>query len=180
MIDPGTSVDLSVEGPVDDRDGFMASRLRIVEEDEDRPLSNKRVEAYVLCRAEEVTSLDAAWIATGKGKAKPRGLYIKNIHASPAFQERLKTLMDEKAELETKGVWGTLEWQAKQNYRRAAALGDLSKMMEATRDLLKIVLKGAPIPDEKPKRPVGAPLVEVPMSEGTDEDGPLRRRFLDR
>lgn len=154
----------------------IVARLRL---DDDGALSNKRVEQYALLRSEEVCSISAAWLtamAGGERKKLPNGRYQGLIHSSPHFKYRLEQLMAEKAQLEEGGVWGRLEWQARQQYRWCAAMKNIEGMQRATDTLLKIALttskpKGD-APPETPgeKRGPGAPPVESPLPEDAEPD----------
>lgn len=161
----------------------IVARLRLTE---DGSLSNKKAEQYALLRSEETVSVSAAWLiimASAKGNL-PSSNYQANIHKSPAFKVRLEALMTEKAELQGAGVWGQLEWQAKQLYRKCAALNDVPGMQRATDTLLKIAAR-----NDKPEKPAanedgaarrgpGAPAVEVPESDPHDDS--VTRRLLER
>jgi len=147
----------------------IVARLRLTE---DGSLSNKKVEQYALMRSEEVVAITAAWtiIMTSVNGNLPSSGYMVNVHKSPAFKARLEALMSEKAELQDKGVWGQLEWQAKQLYRKCAALNDVGGMQRATETLLKIAFrtdrleKPAANEDSEGRGP-GAPPIEVPLPE---------------
>lgn len=159
-----------MEVRIEDR---IVARLRRGEEGE---LSNAKIEQYALMLAEEVVSPNAAWIicmSRAKGSV-PSGVYRSKIHRSPAFRDRVEELMSEKAELETGGVWGRLEWQARQLYRKCAALNDVKGMQSATDTLLRIAMRG-----DKSKAPVdggeetgeprgrGAPPAPTPLENAT-------------
>lgn len=94
--------------------------------------------------------------------------------------------MDEKSKLGEAGVWGELEWQAKQQYRRCAAFDDLGGMQRATDTLLKIAQRNdRPAPGaEQPEtagvpRGRGAPPVEAPEGP-TPRDEAITERLLAR
>lgn len=147
----------------------IVARLQL---EEDGALSNKRVEQYALLRVEEVIAPSAAWtiIMSSERGNLPSSGYQKNVHKSPAFKARLEALMAEKVEFGD-AVWGRLEWQARQVYRKAAAMNDLRAMQQATETLLRIALrneKQKPDPDpedEGEKRGRGAPSVPTPAPE---------------
>lgn len=155
--------------PVGER---IVARLRRLE---DGSLSNQKVEQYAILLAENVVNKTAAISMTlaTKGGNKPSSGYLANIHKSPAFKARLEELMEERAQLEVGGVWGRLEWQARQIYRKACAMNDLQGMQRATDTLYKIATR-----TDKPERPAdpandgetvhrgpGAPAVEAPVEE---------------
>lgn len=153
----------------------IVARLRL---EEDGSLSNKRVEQYALLRSEEVMAQSAAWtvIMSSERGNLPSGGYQKNIHKSPAFKARLEGLMAEKAEFEDGGVWGRVEWQARQLYRKAAAMNDLGGMQKATDTLMQIAKRKDRPPEreaandgDEEKRGRGAPSIPVPEPE--DEAG---------
>lgn len=137
----------------------IIARLRL---EADGSLSNVRVEQYALLRAEEVVAPSAAWtiiMSSARGNL-PSSSYQQNVHKSPAFKRRLEALMEEKAHLGD-SVWGQLEWQARQTYRKASALNDLRVMQSATDTLLKIALR-----NEKPEKPEKADDGESPRGRG--------------
>lgn len=148
----------------------IVAKLRLTE---DGSLSNKKVEQYALLRSEEVVAVTAAWtiIMTSANGNLPSSGYMVNVHKSPAFKARLEALMSEKAELQEKGgVWGQLEWQAKQLYRKCAALNDVGGMQRATDTLLKVAARTdrsekPPANEDGETRGPGAPPIEVPMPE---------------
>lgn len=149
-------------------------------------LSNPKVEQYALLRAEEVVTPSAAWticMASEKGNL-PSGSYQANIHKSPAFKARLDQLMSEKQRLEEDGVWGRLEWQARQLYRKAAAMNDLRGMQQATDTLLKIAQRNEKPPEKKPEDETpkregpGAPTIETPLETAGDDF--MARRLIER
>lgn len=162
----------------------IVARIRT---EEDGALSNKRVEQYALLRAEEVVTINAAWLAVmarGDRKKLPSYGYQGEVHKSPAFKRRLEELMAEKAQLEEAGVWGRIEWQARQLYRKCAAMNDVGGMQRATDTLLRVAQKtDKPVKEESPandsvRRGPGAPPVEVDDPEPMDER--IVGKLLDR
>lgn len=155
----------------------MMARAERVHRTEDGSLSNKRVERYCLMRAEEVIAPTAAWTVCMAGGAKtklPSNTYKKKILALQCVKDRIEELMAEKQELQAQGVWGQLEWQCKQNYRRACANDDARLMHAATEMLYKLASRAekpaAPPPaaegDEPAvKRGPGAPPVQIPRED---------------
>ena len=149
----------------------VVARLR---REEDGSLSNARIEQYALLRAEDVVTPAAAWtmiMAAGDRKRAPSGTYQAKVHQSPAFKGRLEELVSEREQLQAQGPWGQLEWQTRQNYRRACAMNDVRAMTAATEMLFKIVSRNEkPVKPEKPEaeegeseRGRGAPPVEMPV-----------------
>jgi hypothetical protein len=143
----------------------VIARLR---RNEDGSLSNSRIEQYALLRSECVVTLSAAWVII-MGRAS--GSYRGNIHKSPAFKARLEELVAEREQLQEQGPWGQLEWQTRQNYRRAVAINDVRLMTASTEMLYKILSRGEKPPKaEKPEeeaavpRGPGAPVVEDPSA----------------
>jgi hypothetical protein len=155
---------------------FLNARLQL---QEDGSLSNARAELYVLLRAEEVVSPTAAWAVSGGTKRSPNTQYIRSIHSSPLFKDRLEALMTEKAKLLDEGVRGAIIWQARQIYRRACAKDDVAMMVKATEMLIRMDgRERADDEKDKPKRSVGAPLVEAPQPD--DMDDVATRSLLNR
>lgn len=163
----------------------IVARLRT---EEDGSLSNQKVEQYALMRAEEVLTPWQTWVVTmssGRGNTPSTG-YQANVHKSPAFKRRLEALMEEKAQLQEGGVWGQLEWQARQLYRKCAAMNDPKGMQSATDTLFRVAMEAkkaakaaeAPIEDEEQgeKRGRGAPAIETPLANGSV--GHLRAKLV--
>lgn len=157
----------------------IVARLRL---EEDGTLSNKRVEQYALLRAEEVLTVSAAWIVIMRSAAgnTPSSAYQANIHKSPAFKARLEALMAERAELEAQGVWGRLEWQNRQLYRKCAAMNDVKGMQAATDGLMRVAIEAekklarevaaAADQEDGEKRGRGAPPVPTPLDSDSQQD----------
>jgi hypothetical protein len=139
--------------------------------------TNHKIERFALMLVDGVLSPYKCFVIThaSKGGNLPGGKRQQNIMADAAFKARVEELKMEKERLEAEGVWGTLEWQARQSYRRACALEDLPRQLAATEQLMKIALRGGRAPkeekpegdeaDEAPKRGRGAPPIEVPKPE---------------
>lgn len=155
-------------------------------------ISNSKVERYALMLADEILTPYKCWVITNsyKGGTLPSSKRQQNIHSSAIFKARVEELKMEKAALQEQGIWGELEWQARQNWRRAAALEDIQKQIAATNQLLQIALKGGKpakvdAPEEEAanepgeKRSRGAPVIESPVPAEIVPDFRLNK-LLDR
>lgn len=161
---------------------YLPARIRL---EEDGTLSNKRVEQYVLLRADEV-SADLAWRLTSpkKNSKSDGGNYRANVHKNKNFKERLEYLVDRRAELLAKGIWGQIQWQAEQMYATARATNDHALMTKATDMLLKVAEKTT-VPDDAPPaadkpekgRGRGAPVADNPQVHS--DPAAVRQKLMD-
>lgn len=147
--------------------------------EEDGSLNNKRMEVYALMVADGVENC-TAWKTLGAKTNGGSGNYRRNVEKSRAFKERVKTLTDEKAELEAKGPLGRLMWMANQIWYRSSARDDSQGMQRAADLMLKVTDKmNPPAPPEGGKGTVGAPLGESPSSGPSDADR-IRMRLMEK
>jgi hypothetical protein len=147
---------------------------RELRQDETGAFTNSKVERFALMLADGILSPYKCFVIThsSRGGNLPGGKRQQNIMASPAFKARVEELRMERERLEGGDIWDQLEWQARQTYRRACALEDLSKQMAATELLMRVALRGgraaketkpeAEEGEEAPKRGRGAPSIETP------------------
>jgi hypothetical protein len=141
---------------------------------DDGSIANPRFEQYALLCADGIDDLKA-WRLLSPPKAKKAGRddYQLRVNRNHTFKRRLKTLIEQKEELQAKGVWGRAEWQLEQLYRTARATNDSTLMAKATEMLIKVAEKisppAAPVEDQKEAgKGRGAPVAENPQTKKVD------------